>query len=138
MKGKIKGCTHHETKVLKMAGGGAVPNKYSKKLPYMMAEPKSKRTKMLETSRNPDGSQQYVKGETLSEKMKTLSRVSDATLKMSRKAQAEVNRTFDRPEGEPFDGKKYDKASAERDKAWAADDKVNKTFLDEFDRKYKK
>jgi hypothetical protein len=43
MKSKIKGCTHHDTKVIKMAEGGSVPSK------------------VLKTTRTSDGGQQYVR-----------------------------------------------------------------------------
>ena len=46
MKSKIKGCTHHESKVIKMAGGGPVP---------------AKDRKVLKTTPTSDGGQQYVR-----------------------------------------------------------------------------
>jgi hypothetical protein len=46
MKSKIKGCTHHESKVIKMAEGGSVP---------------AKDRKVLKTTRTADGGQQYVR-----------------------------------------------------------------------------
>ena len=46
MKSRIKGCTHHESKVMKMAGGGPVP---------------AKDRKVLKTTRTADGGQQYVR-----------------------------------------------------------------------------
>lgn len=46
MKSKIKGCTHHESKVIKMAGGGPVP---------------AKDRKVLKTKPTSDGGQQYVR-----------------------------------------------------------------------------
>lgn len=48
MKSRIKGCTHHVSKVLKMAEGGSVP---------------AKRTKVLKTTPTADGGQQYVRND---------------------------------------------------------------------------
>lgn len=61
---KVKGCKHYESKVVKMGGGGSVPEikKGGKTLPYI-------------AKKNPDGSQAYVRGEKTSDRMKTLTRV---------------------------------------------------------------
>lgn len=63
MKNKIKGCTHHDTKVIsKYSDGGLVSG--GKRLPYM-------------TKKNSDGSQQYVRGETPMDRINTLSEYQD-------------------------------------------------------------
>jgi hypothetical protein len=73
---KVKGCKHYESKVMKMAGGGAVPNVYSKKVPKMDEIKTREKSVPYMTKKNADGSQAYVRGEKASDRMKTLSRVS--------------------------------------------------------------
>lgn len=60
MKSRIKGVTHHESKVLKMAEGGAVPPSEGK---YLMTVKRISRPKkeVLKTTRTADGGQQYVR-----------------------------------------------------------------------------
>lgn len=67
MKSKIAGCTHHTSKVLKMAGGGSVPGKLKTMGPPNVKEIQKK------TDKNPDGSQQYVRGTTPMDRINTLS-----------------------------------------------------------------
>ena len=54
MKSRIKGCTHHESKVLKMAEGGSVPS-------YQRTKGKIVTDKVLKTTPTSDGGQQYVR-----------------------------------------------------------------------------
>jgi hypothetical protein len=68
MKSKIAGCTHHASKVLKMAGGGSVPGKLK-----TMGPPNVKKLQE-KTKKNPDGSQAYVRGERTSDRLDTLIR----------------------------------------------------------------
>lgn len=113
----IKGCKHYATKTIKMAGGGSVPSK------------------TLKTEKNPDGSQQYVRGNTKREKLNTIKKVSDTTSKMYDDASDAVTRTFNRPAGEEFDKKKYTEASEKGRKAFKAYMSTGDAFIDELDRK---
>jgi hypothetical protein len=144
MKGKIKGCTHHESKVLKMAGGGTVLNTYSKKIPYMMAEPKSTRSTLKtmgppnvkevqkRTDKNSDGSQQYVRGTKTHEKLGTLINNMKALEPQTKAAERKVK------EAHSSDDATFKKALDDRDRVWSGDNMLTRAFIDEVSRKKKK
>lgn len=149
MKNKIKGCTHHETKVLKMAGGGAVPGlkKGGKKLPYMLAEPKrdwkeiprigvmgppNVKELRKKTDKNPDGSQQYVRGGKTHEKMGTLIDNMKALKPQETAAERKVKEAYS------ADDATFKKALDDRDRVWSGRHRLSDAFSAEFDRKKKK
>jgi len=70
---KVKGCKHYETKVVKMAEGGSVPAK----------------KQVLQTKKNADGSQQYVRGDTPMDRINTLSTYQNKAYQDSERAYRE-------------------------------------------------
>lgn len=125
---KVKGCKHYESKVMKMAGGGAVPNVYSKKVPKMDEIKTRKKSVPYMTTKNPDGSQQYVRGKKRSDKLKTLNKVSDTI-------QKEENDNW-YTKVVPNRGKDaHEKALRKSEKLWDADRRIGDAFMDEWKRK---
>jgi hypothetical protein len=131
MKSKIKGCTHHQSKVLKMAEGGSVPGKLK-----TMGPPNTKELRKR-AKKNSDGSQQYVRGKTKSERLGTLIDVTETARAQNDKDRAAVERTFDRSRG-PFNEKEYKAAAKIERKSWKGYMAGIDAFRDEADREREK
>jgi hypothetical protein len=126
MKSKIAGCTHHTSKVLKMAGGGSVPGKLKTMGPPNVKEIQKK------TDKNPDGSQQYVRGKKSYEKLDTLIKNSEALEPQERAAKRRVKEAYS------ADDATFKKALDDRDRVWNGGAMLVRAFIDEANRKEKK
>lgn len=122
MKSKIAGCTHHTSKVLKMAGGGSVPGKLKTMGPPNVKEIQKK------TDKNPDGSQQYVRGKKTSEKLELLNKNSRTLRPQVKAAEDKVKASYSSDEAT------FKKALDARDRMWKAGHMLTDAFISEADK----
>lgn len=109
MKSKIKGCTHHETKVMKFAEGGKV-------------EPKVLRPKKMK-----DGSQQWTRGDTKSERLETLIKAGKTADDNWQVASRKTNAAVSEPKAD------FQKALKNQKRLFKGSTQLHDAFINELD-----